>query len=317
MAYTKEQKTFLSKDDTTEIVYYVYTPDKTPKGIFHIIHGMCEYMERYENLAEFLCKNGIVVCGCDQRGHGKSAKTEEDLGFFGQKKGYTFFSKDNESLRLIMREKYKRLPYIMLGHSMGSLILRDYILDYGENIDGAILSGLVREDLPLKQLIRMSEWQAVLKGGKGRSIKLKEAFMKKFDLEFPEKTKGAWLSRDALVGEENAKDSLCNFDFTSRGYNDLARLANEVCYVGWAYDILKSLPIMLMSGSDDPIGNRGKAIDDLFVRLEDAEVNNISMKLYEGARHELVHETNKEEIFADILEWTDSVIEGVVACMTM
>ncbi len=317
MNYTKEQKSFLSRDKETEIVYYVYTPDCTPKAVFQIIHGMCGYMEKYEHFADYLCSKGMVVCGFDMRGHGKSAKNEDELGFFGSKKGYTYFKEDTEDLRLIMREKYKRLPYIVFGHSMGSLILRDYMTEYGNNIDGAILSGTVGGKFPLKQGIAVSEFTSRFKGGKYRSEFLKKAVMKYFDMEFPEKTKGAWLSRDTSVGEKNANDTMSKFYFTARGYNDLIRLYANVAREEWANEVPKSLPVYIISGSDDPIGQRGEGVTAVYESLVDAEVNNITLKLYEGARHELVNEINKEEVFDDINEWCDKVIDGVVSCVTL
>ncbi len=317
MAYTKEQKYFLSDDKETEIAYYVYTPDRTPKAIFQIIHGMCEYLERYEHFAEYLCDNGFVVCGCDLRGHGKSVKSAEDLGWFGAKKGYTFFSKDTESLRLIMREKYKRLPYIMFGHSMGSLILRDYIVDHGTDIDGAVICGTVGGKYPLKQGLALTEFTARFKGGRSKKESLKDAIMKVFDMEFEEKTPQAWISRDTNVGIESSKDELCDFTFTSRGFNDLLHLYQEVSYPEWAEDVPKSLPIFIISGTDDPIGNRGKGVEEVYKSLVDAEINNITLKMYEGARHELINEINKEEVFKDIHTWCNSVIDGVVECMKL
>ena len=317
MAYTKEQKSFTSPDMETEIVYYVYTPDCTPKAVFQIIHGMCEYMERYEHFAEYLCNKGMVVCGYDMRGHGRSAKTRDDLGWFGAKKGYDWFSKDTEALRLIMREKYRRLPYIMFGHSMGSLILRDYIVDHGTDIDGAVISGTVGGKYPLKQGIVLTEFTARFKGGRTRQDSLKDTIMKVFDMEFPEKTPMAWISRDTNVGIENDKDEMCDFTFTARGFNDLLRLYDNVSYPEWGEDVPKSLPILIISGSDDPIGGRGEGVKLVYKALEDAEINNLTFKLYDGARHELVNETNKEEIFDDIHTWCEGVIEGVIECMRL
>lgn len=317
MSYVKEQKSFLSEDKETEIVYYVYTPDTTPKAVFQIIHGMCEYFERYEHFAEYLCSKGIVVCGFDMRGHGRSAKTKEDLGYFGAKKGYTYFSRDTESLRLIMREKYRRLPYIVFGHSMGSLVLRDYMIDYGNNIDGAIISGTVGGQYPLKKGIALAEFFARFKGGRSRRDSLKDAIMKVFNMDFPEKTPRAWISRDTEVGIQNDQDPMCDFTFTSRGFCDLLKLYDSVSYPEWANDVPKSLPILIMSGSDDPIGNRGKGVKEVYESLVDAEINNLTYKLYEGARHELVNEINKEEVFDDIHNWCEMVIDGVVECMKL
>ncbi|MBR6776920.1 MAG: alpha/beta hydrolase [Clostridia bacterium] len=314
MAYTKEQKSFVSPDKETEIVYYVYTPSETPKAVFQIIHGMCEYMDRYQHFAEYLCERGIVVCGFDMRGHGRSAKTKEDLGYFGAKKGYEYFSKDTEALRLIMREKYRRLPYIMFGHSMGSLVLRDYIVDHGTDIDGAVIAGTLGNKYPVKKVIALTEFTAVFKGGRSRKASLKNAVMKVFDMDTEEKTPMAWLSRDTSVGVGVSKDELCSFTFTSRGYNDLLMLYESVSYPEWATDVPKSLPIFMISGGDDPIGEKGRAVTEIYKALEDAEINNLRFKLYEGARHELVNEINKEEVFDDIYTWCEEVIEGVVEC---
>ena len=314
MAYTKEQKAFLSEDKETQIVYYVYTPNVAPKAVFQIIHGMCEYFEKYEHFAEYLCEKGIVVCGNDMRGHGRSAKTKDDLGYFGERKGYTYFSKDVESLRTIMREKYRRLPYIMFGHSMGSLILRDYITEHGRDIDGAVISGTVGGKYPLNRGIALTEFAARFKGGRSRLKFIKDAVMKVFDLSFPEKTPEAWLSRDTEVGVKNKKDEMCDFTFTSRGYNDLIKLYARVSNPQWAYNVPKSLPIFIISGTDDPIGNKGKGVTEVYESLNDAEIYDLKFKLYDGARHELINETNKEEVFDDIYNWCNGVIEGVIEC---
>lgn len=317
MAYTKEQKSFLSPDKETEIVYYVYTPDATPKAVLQILHGMCEHMDRYAHFAEYLCGKGIVVCGFDMRGHGRTARVGDDFGYFGPKKGYDYFSKDTEALRLIMREKYKRLPYIMFGHGMGSLVLRDYIVDHGTDIDGAVIAGTVGGSYPLRKGIIKTELIARFKGEKSRLESLKDEIMKNFGLDLPENAEGAWLSRDMSVGAENAKDEMCSFIFTTRGYNDLLRLYDNVSYPEWAEDVPKSLPIFIISGSDDPIGGKGEGVKRVYTALDDAEVNNLTLKLYEGARHELVNETNKEEIFDDIHTWCEGVIEGVIECMRL
>jgi alpha-beta hydrolase superfamily lysophospholipase len=125
----------------------------------------------------------------------------------------------------------------------------------------------------------------------------------------------AWVSRDTNVGIETHDDEMCRFTFTSRGFNDLLKLYDNVSYPEWAYDVPKSLPILLISGTEDPIGNKGKGVTEVYESLVDAEINNLTFKLYEGARHELINETNKEEVFEDIHNWCNGVIEGVVECM--
>ena len=314
MAYTKETKSFVSPDKETEIAYYVYTPDQTPKGIFHILHGLFEYTERYEHFASVLCDNGFVVCGADMRGHGKSVKTKEGLGYFGDKNGCEYFSRDVEELRLIMRKKYRRLPYIMFGHGMGSLVLRDYMIDHGRDIDGAIISGTVGNGYSVKKDIILTELKAKFGGGKAHKESFKKKLFKGFDTAFNEKKPNAWLSSDSDIGIALQNDELCNFELTAYGYTDLLRLYQSVSSPDWVNEIPQSLPVFLMSGKNDPVGGNGQDIDELYKSMQDAEIKNLSIKLYKGARHNLVNETNKDEVFADVNTWGDIIIEGVVEC---
>ena len=315
---TKSESTYLSADGKTQVAYSVYTPEGQPKAVIQLIHGMCEYADRYADLARFLTENGVVFCGNDHLGHGRTAAGEENLGWFAESDGSGYLIEDVRSLYLLMRKKYRRLPYIMLGHSMGSFILRAYMTRYGDTedmlgtrLDGAILCGTsggesVRLGMNLAKLV------AKLRGGRYRSKRLRSLVNRNYCRHCSEKgDDSAWLSRDAEQRRIWAEDRWCNFLFTADGYRDMLGLLGEVSEEDWAQKVPKSLPILLISGTMDPVGNYGDGVQSVYAALEDAEVNDVEMKLFEGYRHELFFETGREQVYDEVLAFCDHVAEGI------
>ncbi len=296
MAYKKEQKSFISEDKTTEIIYYTYTPDVTPKAVFQIVHGMCDRVENYEVFAEYLCEKGIVVCGADLRGHGRTAKNEDELGWFGSKKGYEWLESDAESLRLIMRSKYKRLPYIFFGSGMGELIVRSYIKEHGTDIDGAVLWESFCATDSLKKAVNSTGFKMLFNNGSKRDESAVKNAMNALGIKMKE---GA-----DSVGEA------CGFVPTVAALNGLLRLCMKVSSLEWYNEIPKSLPIFVIGGNESGV----KGVYDAF---EDSEINNLSMKYYEDLGYRLYGAAKECEAFDDIHAWCDEVIEGVVECMKL
>ena len=313
----KTTGTFKSSDKITDSAYYIYTPEReiTPKAILQISHGMCEYIERYEELAEFLTANGIVVCGNDHLGHGKTVSDTENLGYFGERDGDIHLVQDIHILHDILRQKYRRLPYILLGHSMGSFIVRSYMTaaNYGNEIDGVILSGTGGTDTAYKYGGFIASAISLFKGKMYRSKTLRSLVFKNYNQRFAdEKDEFSWLTKDKEIRDKYTGDDHCNFIFTAYGYRDLFKLLGTISKDDWAADIPLSLPVLLISGSDDPVGNYGEGVKAVYEKLVDIELNDVSMKLYDGDRHELVNETDKSVIFGDILEFVNHVYEGIV-----
>lgn len=313
MSYKKTTGTYQSVDKEHLLAYYVWTPE-SPVAVLQICHGMCEFMERYEEFAVHLAERGIVVCGSDHLGHGSSASAE-DRGFFGSSNGDVHLVDDVEGLRLIMRRRYRSLPYILLGHSMGSFIARAYIVKYKDALDGVILSGTSGGDVPIKFGLFISDFLIKLRGERYRSKWLKNMTSKDHNKRFQsENNKVSWLSKDENIRSRYLADERCSFIFTVRGYNDMFRLLRDISAEDWAPSVPKGLPVFIISGTDDPVGNYGAGVQLVCDRLQDAEIYELSLKLYPGFRHEILNETERETVYSDIVDWIMKVREGVLEC---
>lgn len=310
----KTTGTYLSSDKEHNIAYYVWTPEIPPVAVLQISHGMCEFMERYEEFAFYLTERGIVVCGSDHLGHGNSASAE-DRGFFGRTGGDGHLVDDIEGLRLIMRRRYRSLPYILLGHSMGSFIARVYMVKYSDALDGVILSGTSGGDVPIKFGLFISGLLIKLRGERYRSKWLKNLTSKDNNKRFKsEKNTVSWLSKDENIRGKYLADERCSFIFTVRGYNVMFKLLRDISAEDWAPSVPKGLPVFIISGADDPVGNYGTGVQLVCDRLQDAEIYDLSMKLYPGCRHEILNEIERETVYSDICDWIMKVREGVLEC---
>jgi alpha-beta hydrolase superfamily lysophospholipase len=314
MNYKKTTGTYPSSDKEHNIVYYVYTPEIPPVAVLQITHGMYEYTERYEEFADYFTGRGIVVCGNDHLGHGATS-LPEDRGFFGSSGGSEHLVDDLEGLRTVMRRRYRNLPYILLGHSMGSFVARAYITKYTDTLDGVILSGNSGGDKRLKFGLFVSNLLIKLRGERYRSRWLKNLQSKNNNIRFKtENDETSWISKDVEIRRKYADDERGNFIFTVRGYNDMFRILLNVSSEEWASSVPKGLPIFMIGGADDPIGDYGNGVQLVCDRLQDAEIYDLTMKIYPGCRHELLNETERETVYSDIYDWIMKVREGVLEC---
>lgn len=312
MAYTEKTGCFTSSDEVSEVYYRICIPTDMPKGIIQISHGMCEHFGRYNNLIEYFTDKGFVVCGSDHIGHGKSVKDKNDLGYFGED-GYLCFSEDLKKLNEIVKKTYRSLPYILIGHSMGSFVARDYITRYTDTIDGVVLCGTSGTNKAVSMGIRLCKLLKLFKGERHRSKFVKNMTFKGYNSHYKdEKDELSWLTRDDKVRREYANDPDSGFTFTLDGYINMLTLLRSVNEEGWETKVPQSLPILIISGREDPVGDYGKGVCEVFERLDIREINLLKCKLYDDARHELFNETNKDEVYADVEEFANEVIEGVL-----
>jgi len=308
----KDFGTFLSADQETEINYVVYTPKDPPHAIIQLVHGMNGTVAGYEEFALFMAENGVMVCGADLIGHGMNITSPENRWYFGSGDSDKYLVSDTASLTEIIRKKYRRLPYILYGHSLGSLIAREYVTnpEYAELIDGAVFSGTTSET-PTK--LQMLGCKAINKfcGEKSISKKLNNIFYNRLRGDTKSEGNNAWncSNKDFIAITES-------FDpqpyFTTKGFIDIFNIALNVNSLEWAEKVPKNLPILLISGEDDSVGEYGEGVKRVYTNLDDAEICNLKMKLYPNMRHELLNEVNNTEVFRDVLEWTDSVVEGKI-----
>lgn len=309
MNYSKISGYFESSNGTDRIAYYVYKPETEIKAAVQLVHGMCEYCRRYEDFIDFLCGNGIMVFCHDHLGHGNSVKNAEQLGFFAPERGWHFLAKDVVKLTRIVRENCQNVKLFLLGHSMGSLVVRTVLAKYGYMYDGAVIMGTVNIKIGSNAGIALMRAVEKIKGGTYRSDVIDKLVfgVNNSRIENPV-NEYAWLSRDDEAVKKYWKDPLCNFHFTVRAYSDLMFLINYVSRSDWAGKIDKDLPIFICSGGEDPVGLYGHAPQRVFDVLNDAGLQDLELKIYSGARHELLNETNRAEVYADLLEWFDNHI---------
>lgn len=302
---------FNSSAEENKRIYYETTEpaDAPPKAVIQVIHGMCEYFGRYAEFAEFMNRNGFAVAGSDQLGHGRTARDESERGFFAENNGWRFLVRDQKRMTDILREKYPDLPIIIFGHSMGSFIARLYMSWYPEGVFAAIFMG-TSGGVPsgaAKTAVKL------LESAKGTQTKLdKEQWAFYRFLTRRVENSGDildWITRDKEKISFYKTDELGNFAFTAGAYRDLVRLLNEVSARDWAYSLPKKLPVLLMSGDEDPIGDYGKGVKSVYRRLKKAGMEKLYIKLYAEARHELISEINRGEVYEDILNWLNKRLE--------
>ena len=305
-----QEITFLSSNGQTVVKADVWCPETEDiRGVVQICHGMGEHMRRYDAFARRLCAKGFVVCGDDHLGHGRTAENPEDFGYFGEKDGWRYLVEDEHRMRREMQSRFPNLPYFLLGHSMGSFITRQYITQYAQGLSGYICCGTSGPN-PLNGVaILMAHLMILFRGGCERGNFLSRLAFSKYNSRFGEiKTGHEWLSRDPSSYEELADDPFMGFVFTNAGFRDLFRLLYNVTGRKWSEKLPQDLPILFLSGDMDPVGQYGKGVRKVYELVRASGAKDVSFTLYPGARHELHHETNKEEFLTDVVNWMEKHI---------
>jgi len=305
----KNDITFLSSNKKTNIHAIICRPKNGQfTRIIQIIHGMCEYIERYLPFIEYLATKGFIVVGHDHLGHGQSIKSPDDLGYFGEPNPNDLLIQDIHSLRKIIVKKYPNLPYFMCGHSMGSYLLRQYICTYSKGLAGIIILGTGYMS-PCESLLALG-FINVLSCFKG--IKHKSNLTKKISFELGPYSKydhqkkdlnNSWISRDPEIVKKYYEDKNCQFDFTLNGYYGLVQSIRYSCDPSNVAKIKKDIPILFVSGDCDPVGNNGEGVRKSYEIMKLIGSVDVSMKLFIGCRHEVLNELNKDEVYEYILNW--------------
>ena len=287
-----------------------------PKGsilaVLQISHGMIEHIERYNDFANYLAKRGFLVVGNDHLGHGKSVHSNDELGYFNAPDSSKTVVDDLHKLTTRIKSQYQGLPYFLLGHSMGSFMARRYIMTYGNELDGAIIMGTGEKPAAIlesgKLLIRLI---SLFKPMTYRSNLIEQACFGTYNNRFkPKRTKSDWLSRDTAQVDAYLQDPLCNFIFTLNGYQTLFDALSFIRHSQNIKQIPKDLPIFMVAGTEDPVGNYGKAVTKIYSTYKALGIQDISLKLYKSARHEILNELDKEQVYADLYTWLKKQINS-------
>lgn len=307
----KEEFYFDSCDGEHKLHGVRYIPEQGDVTcVLQIVHGMAEYVERYEEFAKFLTDRGVVVVGEDHLGHGKSVEEGGVYGYFCKKDPATIVVKNVHRLKKMTQKLYPNVPYVILGHSMGSFILRNYLCCYGSGISGAVIMGTGMQASGLICFSKMVAWLLrFICGDKHVSKFLDKAAFGAYNKRVPNpRTSFDWLSRNAESVDAYIADPLCGFTFTTNGFYTLFDLISRVQKRKNLEKMSKTLPILMMSGTADPVGDYGKGVRRAYASLRRAGVSDIKFKLYRKGRHELLNETNRRVIMQDIYDWMQDAI---------
>lgn len=303
----KSNEFHLEIGDNHKIYMYKWEPQdgKNISGVVQIVHGSCEHSKRYKNFAKFLTDNGYVVYSCDLNGHGLSVTKEEDLGYFGEKDGWNNLINDLHEVTKLIQKENPNLKIFMIGHSMGSFLARHYAMVYGKEIDGLIATGTANNSRLILRLGKLLAEIDIKNGrGKRRNKLLNKMSYESFNNQFkPIRTNNDWLTRDEKILDEFMEDKLCGFVFTSAAFRDMFEGLLFITDENNIKKTPKDLPILLLAGGNDPVGNNGKMVEKVYKDYKRNGIKNVKMKLYEGMRHEILNEIGKEKVYKDILTW--------------
>ena len=302
------EASFFSSDGKTELFYREYIPNGEPCGIVQIIHGVAEHIERYNDFASFLAENGYIVVMHDQLGHGKSVRDDDSLGFFCEDDGWGKVLQDVRKLHDMTAEKHPGKPYFLFGHSMGSFIVRTYLIRYRAGLDGVVLSGTGQQSASLLSLgLRVTAVEMRRHGPRYKSEVVNKMAFGGYNKKFSDvRTAFDWLSRDESVVDSYVEDPLCGY-VPSVGL--LRDMFTGMMFIGKPKNVArmkKDLPVLFVSGDCDPVGENGKGVIRSYKSFLKAGMTDVTMKLYHGGRHEMLNETNSDEVYQDILDWLNS-----------
>lgn len=309
----EEQISFLSKDGKTMIHGVKWIPDSGEfKAILQITHGMVEYIERYREFAGYLNEQGYLVVGHDHLGHGASVTSQAEWGYINDNPSDTLVA-DMHQLRTKIQGENPGVPYFMMGHSMGSYMLRKYLSLHPDGVAGAIIMGTGSEaDGTMKFGMTLCRLMATFRGWHYRSKLMQKLSYskpyKKYDL-YGKDFSNSWLSKN----EENVKayyaDPRCTFLFTVNAYYGLMEAVLFDNQMENVKKVPADLPLFFVSGKDDPVGNLGEGVMKVYNMYKEAGVTDITYCLYENDRHEILNETDREKVFADIAAWLNVRVE--------
>lgn len=302
MSFEIKEMTVSSTDNIHTLIGRIYIPECEVKGLIHIVHGMTEYIERYDSLMSSLAENGYVAFGFDNLGHGKTAKDDSELGFIANKNGWKYLVNDVEAFSLAVKRIYPDKPIYLMGHSMGSFIARLAAVSFNQLYDKLIICGTGgRNPFSGAGLIFIDILKA-LKGGKYISNTVINMAFGSYNKRFDDSSKYNWLTKDKTIIEKYEADKFCTFSFTVSAMHDLVTLNNVCNKKKWYSEISKTIPILLISGEEDPVGNYGKGVKQVYNDLLKSGAK-AKLKLYPNCRHEILNDTCKAEVISDILNF--------------
>lgn len=308
----QEREFTLKNNDGHTIFVRQWLPDEGLAGartVIHINHGMAEHSARYAPIAERLTHAGAIVYAHDARGHGHSVQPNELLGHYADHDGWNKVISDVKTVNDFIHQEHPQLPLVILGHSMGSFIVRAYVGRYPSTVNAMMLSGSASHSLvdmlKARAGIALEMWR---QGPKGRSSLLNLLTFATYNKIFePVRTEADWLSRDPREVDKYVNDPLCGYLCTNQFWNDLIGGIEEIRLPGSIRPMAKTMPVLMFSGERDPLSFHAEdhGITRLAKMFENAGMQNVAVKLFPNGRHEILNETNRLEVIQFLIDWLE------------
>jgi len=293
-------------DNKPVFVHHWHNEQKTtPKAVVQIVHGMAEHSARYKRFAKQLVAQGFSVVANDHRGHGRTVTEQDEFGHYSDQNGWQLVTSDLKQINDWVKDSYPTTPVFIMGHSMGSFITRQFLINHGSSVKGCILSGSVWEPPLIYKAGEKVAWiESKRVGSKETSALMNFLSFGSFNNAFkPTRTDFDWLSRDPEEVDKYVADAFCGFDCTTQLWMDLLGGLASISSLKAMRNIPNKLPVLLISGAKDPVGKNGKGVKALEDKLIAAGSNNIECSLYPGARHELLNEINRDAVSDRLISW--------------
>jgi len=288
----------------------LWEPAGSPRAVLLISHGMAEQIDRYDRLAQRLNQEGILVAGYNHLGHGAEAPL---LGWFAAQDGWGQAVADLQTVMSWLASRHPGLPRVLLGHSMGSFLAREYALRDPTGLDALVLCGTGWYPNALTMpALTLARIQKKLGRDREQSKLLDKLAFSRHNKPFKKDgiTPFDWLSRDGEEVRKYVEDPYCGFVFTAGGFYDLFSGLKALAHLPRLKALPASLPIYLIAGDKDPVGAFGAGVKTVAQQYRDAGVQDVQIKLYDGARHELFNETNREQVMDDLAAWLESQLSS-------
>ena len=298
----------LSSDRIHTLHHQFFEPSSEPTATLLIVHGMAEHSGRYAQLAQYLADHGVAVLTYDQLGHGLTATDTAELGYFQRNHPMQTLLRDVILMANELKEKHPNVPHFVMGHSMGSFIVRTVLQHHSTEFAGAILMGTSDTDPLAPVFLPITKVLNKVKPKHRNSVfaKTTNVILNSKLKDKESDSKYAWVCKNAASRQAYEDDPLCGFEFTNNGFLGLFSLMVKGLAKDWAKNIDTDFPMLFVSGEEDPIGNMSKGIETLTKRLQDQGFTQIDQRLYSGMRHEPLHETERKQVYADLLIWLEA-----------
>ncbi len=302
MSFEVKEISVKSTDGIHTLEGKIYIPSGEIKGLFQIVHGMNEYIGRYDHLMSYLAENGFVCFGYDHLGHGKTAKNDSELGFIAEKNGWKYLVDDVNAFSLAVKEQYPNKELYLMGHSMGSFIVRLTFAKFPQTYEKLIICGTAGKNPLSKMGLALTKIIGFLKGKHYVSNMILNIAFSSYNKRFEGNTGYEWITSDTSVIEKYSNDKFCTFKFSVSAMHDLITLIWKCNSNAWFKNVCKTKPMYLIAGECDPVGNYGKGVRWVHNKLKENGAD-VKLKLYENCRHEIINDTCRDEALRDILNF--------------